>query len=121
MRSRSDNRKGKELKHPTDGWNYFELEGYVQTVKEYSKAKADYCTFCIYNTYARPEFYQSISIRVPHDLDVLLAPGDFVHILGEITTLWDDKAGRTIIELVATKIEESDGIQRSEPSDEEPF
>lgn len=121
MRSRSESKKGKEPKHPTKGWNYFEIEGYVQVVKEYPKAKADYITFYIYNEYVRPDYYQSISVRVPHELDVLLAPGDFVHIMGEISTLWDEKANRTITELVATKVEDSDGIQRSEPSDEVPI
>ena len=121
MRSRSESKKKKDMKHPTTGWNYFEIEGYVQVVKEYPKAKCDYVTFCIYNTYVRPDFYQSISVRIPHDLDILLQDGDFVHIMGEISTLWDDKANRTITELVATKVEDSDGIQRSEPSDEEPF
>ena len=121
MRSRSEGKKGRELKYSTEGWNYFEIQGYVQSTKEYNKAKADYVTFCVFNTYCRPEHYQSISIRVPHELDVLLTPGDFVHIMGEITTLWDDKVGRTITELVATKVEDTDGIQRSEPSDEVPI
>lgn len=121
MRSRSEGKKGRELKYSTEGWNYFDIQGYVQAVKEYPKAKADYVTFCIYNEYVRKEHYQSISVRVPYNLDVLLQPGDFVHIMGEISTIWDGKANRTITELVATKVEDSDGIQRSEPSDEEPF
>ena len=122
MRSRSEKKASQKApKYSTEGWGYFEIRATVQTVKEYEKAKCDYITVCIYNEYIRPEYYQNISIRIPYDLDVLLTPGDKVVIMGEISTLWDDNAGRTITELVATKVDSDDGIQRSEPSDEVPM
>lgn len=124
--ARSNTSRSKEWKpkYPTDGYGYFEIEGHVQKVKEFNKLKADFVEFYIEK--ADNEIggnYHNLSVRVPHELDVLLSMGDHVLIKGYISSIWLEEYKRTLYEMVATEVYDlkKGTIPKSEPSDEEPF
>ena len=126
MRKRSESRRsgGAKPKYPTKGGLYFEITGYVQKVKEYPKGKCDYITFKIEDTHIRKDYYQDVSVKIPHELDVLVLEGDHIWVSGTITSLWLEDASRMLLELVAEEVEDADQgalPSKSEPSDEEPI
>lgn len=126
MRKRSEIRSygSAKPKYPTKGFLYFEISGYVQKVKAYPKGKCDYITFKIEDTDIRKEFYQDVSVKVPHSLDVLILEGDHIWVSGAITSFWLEDANRMLLELVAEEVEDADQgalPSKSAPSDEEPI
>ena len=126
MRKRSENRGsgGAKPKYPTKGVLYFEISGYVQKVKAYPKGKCDYITFKIEDTDIRKDYYQDVSVKIPHSLDVLVLEGDHIWVSGAITSFWLEDANRMLLELVAEEVEDADQgalPSKSAPSDEEPI
>lgn len=127
MRKRSEiNRSsgGAKPKYPTKGVLYFEISGYVQKVKAYPKGKCDYVTFKIEDTDIRKDYYQDVSVKIPHSLDVLVLEGDHIWVSGAITSFWLEDANRMLLELVAEEVEDADQgalPSKSAPSDEEPI
>lgn len=129
MTSRSG--KGKKgdwkPKYSTDGYGYFEIDAFVQKVKEYAKLKADFVEFYIEK--ADDEVgstYHNLSVRIPHALDVLLTEGDHVFVTGYITSIWLEDMHRTLYEMVATDVKDASGscstIPKEVPSkDDVPF
>lgn len=126
MRKRSESRSfgGAKPKYPTKGVLYFEISGYVQKVKAYPKGKCDYITFKIEDTDIRKDYYQDVSVKIPHALDVLVLEGDHIWVSGAITSFWLEDANRMLLELVAEEVEDADQgalPSKSAPSDEEPI
>lgn len=115
---------GYKPKYPTKGMMFFEISGYVQKVKAYPKGKCDYITFKIEDTDIRKDYYQDVSVKIPHELDVLILEGDHIWVTGSITSFWLEDANRTLLELVAEEVEDADQgalPSKSAPSDEEPI
>lgn len=129
MRKRSEIKNsgynsGYKPKYPTKGMMFFEISGYVQKVKSYPKGKCDYITFKIEDTDIRKDYYQDVSVKIPHELDVLILEGDHIWVTGSITSFWLEDANRTLLELVAEEVEDADQgalPSKSAPSDEEPI
>lgn len=126
MRKRSEIRSscGAKPKYPTKGVLYFEISGYVQKVKAYPKGKCDYITFKIEDTDIRKDYYQDVSVKIPHALDVLVLEGDHIWVSGAITSFWLEDANRMLLELVAEEVEDADQgalPSKSAPSDEDPI
>ena len=126
MRKRSENKSfgGAKPKYSTKGAMYFEITGYVQKVKEYPKGKCDYITFKIEDRDIRKDYYQDVSVKIPHSLDVLVLEGDHIWVSGTITSFWLEDASRMLLELVAEEVEDADQgalPSKSAPSDEEPI
>lgn len=121
MRTRSSSSNGggnNWCPYPTVGFMpEWDMCGYVQKVTENRKMKLDYVQFNIAREGSK--YYAVISISVPHDLDVLLEPGDPVHITGTTRT-WSKDSG-FVVELVAEHIDKWSGQLSDLRPDDDPL
>lgn len=120
MRTRSESNGGGNdwCPYPTVGFMpEWDMCGYVQKVTENKKMKLDYVRFHIAEKNSK--YYSIISVSIPHDLDVLLEPGDAVHLTGTIRT-WSKENGSSI-ELVAEHVDRWDGRVSSLMPDDDPL
>lgn len=109
MRSRTQSAdSGRRESGNNAGYSFFQVAGIVQHVKENERMKCDYITFNIQSP-VKPEFFDIISVVVPHDLDIVCEPGDCVAVRGWIRAWQRD--GRITLELVAAKVAPFDPAQ----------
>ena len=103
MRQANNDTNRGNSRYPTDGFTYFRIDGYVQSVTQNHKYKCDYLRFCIINN-PGDEFYDVVSATLPHDLEIIVDVGDHVECEGYIKS-WN-RNGTVTLELIITAIKE---------------
>lgn len=94
-----------QQEHNTEGFSFFLIAGIVQGVKENEKMHCDYVHFNIQSK-IKPEYFDIISVCVPHDLNILCEVGDAVTARGWVRA-WQ-RGGAITLELVAERVEPVD-------------
>ena len=96
-------------RYPDEGITDFYIKGYVQSVAQNHKYHQDYLRFCIKNN-PEDEFYDVVSVTLPHKLGFAMDVGDHIEVWGYIKS-WN-RDGKVSLELIAEGVKEvNDGAE----------
>jgi hypothetical protein len=92
----------------TEGMTFFQIAGFVQDVATNDKMQCDYLRFNI-KCKNKPEYFDIISVCMPHAIGVICEIGDCVVVRGYVRA-WQRNGGITL-ELVAESVQPIDEKQ----------
>ena len=111
---RRKNEQSWQPTYSTEGMMSFDINGYVQDIKEDENNEVDYVQFNIDNPFKKGNI-NGFSITVPWDDDIpMLQKGQKVNIFGLVRSWWDRDTQRVTYSFVAQKAQVIPEVKENE-------